>query len=56
MIYTIDQAVGAGCPNLRDDVALVQFLIRAAMQDDKAYQVPAGAPLLIDGTSSGTDP
>jgi hypothetical protein len=49
LIYTIDQAVGAGCPNVRDDVALVQFLLRAAMEDVKEYQIPAGPPLSIDG-------
>jgi len=49
LIYTIDKAVGAGCPNLRDDVALVQFFVRAVMEDGKDYQIPAGAPLSIDG-------
>jgi hypothetical protein len=49
LLYTIDKAVGAGCPNLRDDVALVQFFLRAVMEDSKEYQIPAGAPLSIDG-------
>jgi hypothetical protein len=49
LIYTIDQAVGVGCPNLRDDVALVQFFLRAVMEDAKEYQTPSGPPLLIDG-------
>jgi hypothetical protein len=49
VLYTIDQAVGAGCPNLRDDVALVQFFLRAVMEDDKGYRIPAGKPLAMDG-------
>ena len=49
LIYTVDMAVGAGCPNLRDDVALVQFLLRAVLEDYKDYATPAGAPLSIDG-------
>jgi hypothetical protein len=49
LIYTVDKAVGAGCPNLRDDVALVQFLLRAVLEDGESFQVPAGAPLSIDG-------
>ena len=50
LVYTIDQAVGAGSPNVRDDVALVQFLLRAGMEDGKQYQIPAGPSLSIDGT------
>lgn len=49
LIYTIDKAVGPGCPNVRDDVALVQFFLRAVMEDVKEYQIPAGPPLSIDG-------
>jgi hypothetical protein len=54
LIYTIDQAVGVGCPNLRDDVALVQFFLRAVMEDAKEYQTPSGPPLLIDGICGPT--
>jgi hypothetical protein len=51
LIYTIDKAVGvAGSPNVRDDVALVQFLLRAVMEDGKDYRIPPGPPLSIDGT------
>jgi hypothetical protein len=49
LIYTVDKAVGAGCPNLRDDVALVQFFLRAVMEDEKDYRLPPGQPLSIDG-------
>jgi len=49
VFYGIDQEVGLGCPNKRDDVALVQFLLRAVLEDDKELEVPAGPPLAIDG-------
>lgn len=48
VIYTIDQAVGRGCPNKRDDVALVQFFLRAVLEDGKEFKVP-GPALAIDG-------
>ncbi len=31
--YAVDQAVGLGCPNRRDDVLLVQHLLRVAWKD-----------------------
>lgn len=51
--YTVDQAVGAGCPNRRDDVLLVQHLLRIAWKDvgaSKGFR-PAGEtePLKADG-------
>jgi hypothetical protein len=50
VFYSIEQSVGKGCPNQTDDVALVQFFLRAVMEDDnKSYQIPAGGPLSIDG-------
>jgi peptidoglycan hydrolase-like protein with peptidoglycan-binding domain len=49
VFYNVDEAVGKGCPNRSDDVALVQFFLRAVMEDDKSYTVPAGGPLSIDG-------
>lgn len=49
VFYTVEQAVGRGCPNQTDDVALVQFFLRAVMEDDRRYKVPAGGPLSIDG-------
>jgi hypothetical protein len=49
LVYSVDKAVGAGCPNLRDDVALVQFFVRAVLEGGKEYQLPPGWPLLADG-------
>lgn len=49
VFYTIEQTVGRGCPNQTDDVALVQFFLRAVMEDDKKYKIPDGGPLSIDG-------
>jgi len=49
VFYGIDQAVGKCCPNKRDDVALVQFLLRSVLEDGKEYKVPPGPPLVIDG-------
>lgn len=50
VFYAIEQTVGKGCPNQTDDVALVQFFLRAVMEDDKkTYQLPPGGPLSIDG-------
>jgi len=39
-LYAIDQAVGRRCPSQRDDVALVQFFLRATREDDNTYTVP----------------
>jgi hypothetical protein len=48
MLYTVDQAVGRGCPNQRDDVALVQFFVRRVLEGWN--DLPPGLPLLsIDG-------
>jgi hypothetical protein len=52
--YTVDAAVGPGCPNRRDDVLLVQFLLRVAMEDipgrpGSGYRPPGQAPIAIDG-------
>ena len=51
--YTIDQAVGSGCPNRREDVMLVQHLLRIAWKNVGASQGfrPAGEtePLKADG-------
>jgi hypothetical protein len=49
VMYLIDQTVGAGCHNLREDVALVQFLLRAVLEDGPDYKLPPGPPLVIDG-------
>jgi hypothetical protein len=48
--YNLDQAVGKNCPNVADDVMLVQFFIRELAKDP---QVGPGtrpsAPLAVDG-------
>jgi hypothetical protein len=53
VIYSVEQAVGIGSPNQREDVLLVQFFLRT-LQDPGgggAPFVPPGesAPLAIDG-------
>lgn len=53
MAYTVDQAVGPGCPNQRNDVLLVQHLLRLAWADgggSKGYRPPGETqPLAVDG-------
>jgi hypothetical protein len=52
VLYLTDQAVGAGCPNLPEDVALVQFFLRVAMENSaasKGYRPPGEAPINVDG-------
>jgi hypothetical protein len=52
LFYVVDAAVGTGCPNVRQDVLLVQFFLRALMVDagaEKAYQPPGEQPIQIDG-------
>lgn len=51
--YTVDQAVGSGCPNRREDVMLVQHLLRIAWKNvgtSTGFR-PAGEtePLKADG-------
>jgi hypothetical protein len=47
VFYTVDHAVGRGCPNQRDDVALVQFLVRRVLEGWN-NSLP-GPPLVVDG-------
>jgi hypothetical protein len=51
--YTVDQAVGTGCPNRREDVLLVQHLLKIAWNDagaSKGFRPPGeAAPLSVDG-------
>lgn len=51
--YCVDQAVGNGCPNKREDVLLVQHLLRVAWRDapnSKGFRPPEDAkPLEADG-------
>ncbi len=53
-LYLIDRPVGRGQANMRDDVLVVQFFLRAlagvkAAGTGDTYQVPGAAPLTIDG-------
>lgn len=51
--YTVEQAVGTGCPNRREDVLLVQHLLRIAWTDagnSKGFRPPGETePLKADG-------
>ena len=50
--YTVDQPVGMGCPNIRDDVLLVQFFLRRAMDEcptSKGIFPPGERPISVDG-------
>jgi hypothetical protein len=54
VVYVVDSAVGAGCRNLRDDVLLVQFFLRALGPNTvhgtmETFQPQNGPPLAIDG-------
>jgi hypothetical protein len=48
VFYTIDEAVGVGRPNRRDDVALVQFFVRRILEGWNDLP-PGVGPLMIDG-------
>jgi hypothetical protein len=53
-MYSVDQPVGNGGVNRRDDVLLVQFFLRVAQEEDKAsggdrFQPPGERPITIDG-------
>ena len=51
--YNVSQAVGKGCPNLPDDVMLVQFFIRELAKDATvAPGTRPAAPLTVDGVYS----
>jgi hypothetical protein len=51
--YNVDEAVGPSCPNRRDDVLLVQYFLKVAFDNGKAYDPPlvppAGQPLTVTG-------
>ena len=52
-LYTVDQPVGAGGTNRRDDVLLVQFFLRVAMENSAGsvgYIPPGEQPISIDGS------
>ena len=40
MFYAIDQSVGIGCANVRDDVLLVQFFLRVIFENDNEISNP----------------
>src|SRR5579862_5221120 len=51
-VFVVDYAVGSACPNLKDDVFLVQFLLRVGMLDGggkQGFRPPGEAPIQIDG-------
>jgi hypothetical protein len=48
--YNVDRAVGPGCPNARDDVLLVQYLMKIVF-DNLPNEKPPGAPLQVDGVA-----
>jgi len=54
VFYSVDSAVGTGCPNVRDDVLLVQFFLLRMMDDDVkgngGFIPPSEQPITIDGT------
>ena len=56
--YTVDQAVGAGCPNRREDVLLVQHLLRIAWKNvgtSTGFRPPGEKePLKADGIYGST--
>ena len=51
LVHTVDQAVGTGCPNRRDDVLLVQFFLKVVSDGpERSLLTPGGfPPLHIDG-------
>lgn len=54
VIYSVEQSVGQGCANRRDDVYLVQFFLRIAMEPAPETGVgfipPGQKPIVIDGS------
>lgn len=54
VLYSVEQPVGQGCANRRDDVCLVQFFLRAAMEPSPetgtGFIPPGQQPISIDGS------
>lgn len=47
-VYAVDQAVGSGCPNRRDDTLLVQFFLKVVSEGpEKALYKPPGVSLAM---------
>lgn len=52
VLLTVEQTVGRGCPNRRDDVMLVQFFLKVATDGgvpSGGYGPPGQQPIKIDG-------
>ncbi|MFO1294657.1 MAG: hypothetical protein U1F07_16590 [Rubrivivax sp.] len=51
VIYDVDAAVGRNAPNRRDDVLLIQFFLRVAMEnaDSPGYRPPGQEAIAVDG-------
>jgi hypothetical protein len=51
VFYDVEAAVGRGAPNKRDDLLLVQFFLRVAMEnaDSPGYMPPGQTQIDIDG-------
>ena len=53
VLYSVDQVVGVGGLNRRDDILLVQFFLQVARDDDargnSGFIPPGEAPINIDG-------
>jgi hypothetical protein len=51
LVYTVDHAVGSGCPNMRDDVLLVQFFLKIVSEGPERSQFtpPGRPPIGTDG-------
>ena len=52
VLYSVDQAVGPGCPNERKDVALVQFFLNGVSKPGgglPGIQPPGETALKVDG-------
>lgn len=52
VVYSVDQSVGQGGSNRKDDVMLVQFFLRVAMEVrlGKGFNPPGERPITIDGS------
>lgn len=49
LIYDLDQPVGPNLPNRRDDVLLVQYMMREVPKSGRFKPDPFPAPLTVDG-------
>ena len=51
LVYTVDQAVGNGCLNKRDDTLLVQFFLKVVSEGPAKsdFTPPGRGPIATDG-------